>query len=157
MIKVIFVCSGNICRSAMAEGYLEEKLKDLGIADKVYVSSAGINAKTGEESTPFANEAIGEYGVDIKGHKATHVKDSNLIEADYIIVMTKEHKRRILEKFKNELGAKNNIYLLKGFVKNEGYLDTDDPWGLSLSVYKKCAEEIVESIDELIVKLQKEI
>lgn len=148
MKQVIFICTGNICRSAMAEGYLKYKLKKMNIQD-VIVTSAGIHTMNGESATSFAIEAIKRYKVDISNHKSTTIECSNIDKADYIIVMTNRHKKEILSRY---IDCENRVHLLKEYLDSADYIDIDDPWGLSLDVYNDCAKEIVVCIDSFVEK-----
>ena len=147
MLHVIFICTGNICRSAMAAGYLKYRLKELGMDDGVLVSSAGTHAVQGETSPINAKLAIAKYGVNIEEHFATTLENSKINTADYILVMTERHKRDVISKFP-ELEEK--IKLLGGYAKNKKYEEIDDPWGYNYNVYERCAQEIVASIEEFI-------
>ena len=147
MLHVIFICTGNICRSAMADGYLKYRLKGLGLDDKVCVSSAGTHAMQGEKSPINAKRAIAKYGANIEQHCSTTLGNSKIYEADYILVMTDKHKRDVISKYP-EIEEKTK--LLGEYAKSKKYKEIDDPWGYSYSVYEKCAQEVVESIEGFI-------
>lgn len=152
----MFVCTGNICRSAMAAAYMKYKLKKLNLEDNVLVETSGIEAIDGDVATDFAKKAIAEYGADLSKHKARNISEFNLTEYDEIIVMTQEHMRVLNDIMPN---ISEKIRLLKSYMRNnkEGYLNIDDPWGLSLEVYKNCAKEIVQCVDDLITELKLKI
>lgn len=149
MIHIIFICTGNICRSAMAEGYLKVRLNQLDLQDKVKVTSAGTNAMQGEESPVYAKRAIEECGADIEAHTATTLVNANLEQADYILVMTERHKRDVVKKYPE---LENKVKLLGEYAKDKEYEEIDDPWGYNYNVYQNCAKEIVESIEGFIQK-----
>ena len=152
----MFVCTGNICRSAMAGAYMKYKLKKLNLEDNVLVETSGIEAIDGDVATDFAKKAIAEYGADLSKHKARNISEFSLTEYDVIIVMTQEHMRVLNDIMPN---ISEKIRLLKSYMRNnkEGYLNIDDPWGLSLEVYKNCAKEIVQCVDDLITELKLKI
>ena len=152
MVKVMFVCTGIICRSPMAHYYMQKKVKDLNIENNFLISSCGVFANTGEKSTQNAIEAMREYDVDLKNHRATNISDTNIEDYNYIITLTASQKHQIKYYYPK---LSNNIYTLREFVnKDDVYIDIDDPWGLNLQVYKSCATEIVENVDKLIEKLK---
>ena len=92
-MKVMFICTGNICRSAMAEVILKDKVsKDSKLKDKIQVFSAGTFAEDGEMSTEDAIEVMEEYGINLKEHRATNVASSNIKEMDIILGATVSHK-----------------------------------------------------------------
>ena len=146
---VIFICTGNICRSAMADGYLKYRLRQLGKDLNVKVSSGGTHAVQGEESPTFARKAIEKYGANIQTHTATTLENSDIEKADYILVMTERHKRDVIRKYP-ELEEK--IKLLGEYAKDKEYEEIDDPWGYNFNVYENCAKEIVDSIEGFIEK-----
>ena len=133
----------------MADGYLKNRVKELGLNEKIKVTSAGTHAIKGDRSPINAINAIKKYGADISCHRASELDKQELINADYILVMTNLHKQNILNRFP-ELNGK--VKLLKEYTSDETYMEIDDPWGFDSDVYEKCAKEIVKCIDEFIQK-----
>lgn len=150
--KIIFVCTGNICRSAMADGYTKKRLKDKNLENRYIIESAGTNAYTGDKATEFACKAMGKYGVDLSNHRATYIEESDVCDADLILCMTYAHKTRVLNRYP-KLNSK--VFTLKEYLGETEYLDIDDPWGFSLDVYTSCAKEIVYYVDKLIEKISR--
>lgn len=148
--KIIFVCTGNICRSAMAHGYMQKRLKDVGLENDYIIESAGTNAYTGDRATDFAISAMEKYDTDITRHRATHIEESDVSEADLILCMTYSHKTRVLNRYPKLNGK---VFTLKEYVGEKEYIDIDDPWGFSKDVYTSCAKEIVEYVDKLLEKI----
>ena len=152
MKKIMFVCTGNICRSAMAHGYMQKKINDNYDNNNYLISSCGTYAITGDKSTNNAILAMKEYDVDLNNHRATNINDIDIENYDLVLCMTTTHKRTVQELYPK---LKDKIYTLKEYVNNNiEYKDIDDPWGLNLEVYKSCAKEIVENVDKLIKKLE---
>lgn len=152
MISIVFICSGNICRSPMAHYYMRKRLCDLGVENKYCITSCGTEANTGERATKYALYTISQYGVDMSKHRATNIKDANIENADYIICMTKMHYNFITGQYPNLV---DKVYILKEMILNkEEYIDIDDPWGLDLQVYSGCAKEITDAVDKLIIKIE---
>lgn len=149
MIHVIFICTGNICRSAMADGYLKYRIKEIGRENDVIVSSAGTHAMQGEESPINAKKAIEKYGANIYSHTATTLERVNLEKATHILVMTDRHKRDVIARYPK---LADKVKLLGEYAKDKKYKEIDDPWGYSFEVYEKCAKEIVDSVEGFIEK-----
>lgn len=147
MTHVIFICTGNICRSAMAHGYLNYVLEKENIYN-VFVSSAGTSTYDGSPATKYAIDAISKYGVDLTNHRSTSIENSDILNADYILVMTNRHKREVISRWPK---LESKVHLLKEYVEDSPYEDIDDPWGLSIEVYNDCAKEIVETIDKFVM------
>lgn len=152
-MKIMFVCTGNICRSAMAHWLMVKKLNDLDRKD-VEVYSCGIYAQNGDTSTYNDIEAMKEYGVDLKEHRATNISKSRIEEMDLILCATRGHKFAILDKYPK---LENKVYTMKEYVGyNREYhnsIDIKDPWGYDLEIFRFCASEINECLDLLLTKL----
>jgi protein-tyrosine-phosphatase len=93
--KVLFVCTGNVCRSPMAEGIFRKMLEERGLAGAVDVDSAGTWALEGRPPTPLAVDAVAAMGVDIGDHRARTVTAEDLQEADLVLVMEEAHRRSL--------------------------------------------------------------
>ncbi len=149
-MKIMFICTGNICRSAMAHRLLEKKLKDLERKD-IQVYSAGIFAYDGDGSPYNAIEVMKEYNVDLITHKATNIKNSDLENMDLILCATKSHKNELLD-ISDKL--KDKVYTLIEYIEPEKEeINIADPWGYNLETYRNCASIINNYIDKLIEKL----
>lgn len=155
MKKIMFVCTGNICRSPMCHYYLQKLIKENGLESEFYVDSCGTYANTGESSTLNAIESMKAYGVDLRKHRATNIEKSGMEEYDLVLCLTLSHKASVLE-YCPKLRGK--VYTLKEYTNpNDSYKNVDDPWGLSLHVYHECAEELVHLVDILFEILKKEV
>lgn len=129
MKKIVFVCTGNTCRSPMAEGYLKYK-KPKGYE----IISRGLST----DGSPAANNSVNvmlEAGIDITGHKSQQMSYKDAEWADVIVCMSASHADTL-----EALG----IDKLKCYV-----LGIPDPFGADVDVYRACRDNIFEAIDEL--------
>lgn len=130
-MNILFVCTGNTCRSPMAEYYLNS----LHIKE-ITATSAGIYA-VGEPISENSAEVLREIGIDASDHFSRPLSQEMIEEADRIFCMTASHRATLLS-----LGVdKNKVFLLK----EDG---VSDPFGGDTDTYRKCREEITCAIDE---------
>ena len=149
-IKIMFVCTGNICRSAMADKMLAKRVEEENLNIEVY--SSGTFAENGDYPTVEAIEAMEEYGVDLKQHRATNIRRSNIEEMDLILCATTTHKNMVLQLYPNLAGQ---VYTMKEYVGDtQNGIDISDPWGYDLAVYRKCAAEIEKIIKKIVDKMK---
>ncbi|MBU1045054.1 MAG: threonylcarbamoyl-AMP synthase [Candidatus Omnitrophica bacterium] len=148
-INILFVCTGNSCRSAMAEGLMKHMVKGI---DRFDISSAGVAAFGGMPASHDAIAVMRKYGVDITGHRARRLDNQMVKTADYILVMENVHRDFMFDRYWR---AKKRIFFLKEFSKDKtGKLAIIDPIGRNLNFYQEVAEIIKKSIEGLVDKLQ---
>lgn len=149
MKKIMFICTGNICRSAMADALMKKLAKDSNKDIEVY--SCGIFAEDGDMPTFNAVEAIKEYDVDLKLHRATNIRNSRIEDMDIILCATVSHKNNVINMYPN---LKDKIFTIKEYAdydKND--LDIPDPWGYDIETYKFCASTISKCLNKIIDKI----
>ncbi|CCQ94714.1 Low molecular weight protein-tyrosine-phosphatase ywlE [[Clostridium] ultunense Esp] len=143
-MNILFVCTGNTCRSPMAQALLEEVAKEKGLDIKV--KSAGIFALDGQEASKNAIEVLKSEGIDLRDHRARIIYRDLLEEADLILTMGISHKRVLLSKFDFIQGK---IYTLKEYAYGKEE-DIDDPFGGDIQAYDKAKVEIKEALKEMV-------
>jgi protein-tyrosine-phosphatase len=143
--SVLFVCTGNSCRSVMAEGLLKKYLKETG-KDNIEVSSAGIAGMDGFRATEETIDAMRSQGIDMTGFKSRRLTKEMITASDLILVMEDVHRDFVL---KLDPTAGPKTHLLKRFDSEdkrkypEG-LNVPDPIGKPMDFYKLSLEIIKE-------------
>ncbi|EJR00479.1 low molecular weight protein arginine phosphatase [Bacillus thuringiensis] len=142
MKRVLFVCTGNTCRSPMAEALLRHHG-----GDRFEVQSAGVFAYPGSDASVYAKEALAEKGISIN-HAAQQVNETLLDWADIVVTMTENHKYIVLGHYPSVEKKLNTLYgLTEGIGK-----DISDPFGGSLSIYKETLDEMEKLVQTLLKK-----
>ena len=149
MKKIMFICTGNICRSAMADGLMKKLVKDNNKEIEVY--SCGVFAEDGDRPTFNAIEAISEYEVDLKNHRATNIRSSNIKDMDIILCATVSHKNNVIYMYPK---LKEKIFTMKEYAEFDANdLDIPDPWGYDIETYRFCASTINKCLEKIIEKI----
>lgn len=136
MKHVLFVCTGNICRSPLAQALLARALHERGVVD-IEVASAGTGAWDGAPASEGAYLVGIEGGLDLSGHRARLLTREIVEDADLIFTMARHHRARV-----HELGGEGRVFVLGEYVGRAGEdAEVGDPFGGDLDVYRDtCAE-----------------
>ena len=138
-MKILFVCTGNTCRSPMAAA-LMNKIADENDMD-VTSCSAGLFAQSGQSASKNAVLAMQERGIDISNHKSQPITDELVLGSDLILTMTEGHKALIAGL------APEKTFTICEYAGYEG--DISDPYGGDLNDYRECAEEIYDCLTDI--------
>ncbi|MBO5179542.1 MAG: low molecular weight protein arginine phosphatase [Clostridia bacterium] len=149
-MKIMFVCTGNTCRSAMADGLAKKVVKERKLDIEIY--SAGIFAAKGEHASYNSVAIMKEYDVDIVTHTATPIEESNVEEMDLVLCATQKHKMQVISKYPELTGRVYTIKEYAGYDKEDTNIDIQDPWGYDLNMYRTCAAEISYCVDKIVEK-----
>jgi low molecular weight protein-tyrosine phosphatase len=136
--SILVVCTGNICRSPMAEALLRSQLSAAGKR----VASAGIGALVGRPADPLAQEVMREHGHDLSGHRGQQLNAALLSAADLVLALDDSHLRWMVENFPQFRGR---IYKLG---KWRGDRDVADPYQLPREAFDQAYLDIVECLSD---------
>lgn len=173
--RILFVCTGNTCRSPMAETIMKHMIQKDGREQDFEVLSAGIMAQTGEGASNLAWQTMSEMGLDVSWHRARQLNRSMMQEAHLVFTMTRAHKELLAYQYPDDAGK---IWLITEYaaaIKNgsfdkllqrtEGQEDGDkketvseseettaaiseifDPYGYDIASYQQCAYQLQENL-----------
>jgi protein-tyrosine phosphatase len=150
--RVLFVCTGNICRSPLAEGYFRHLAEIESLYD-IDADSAGTGALPGCPPSLEAIAVAEECEFDISMLKSRRFRKSDLEDFDLVLVMTKEQRNWIIKTFSAD---ESKIKLLREFAGDKTRTEIPDPIGMSISSYKVVFLIIKKSVDALIKHIASE-
>ena len=125
VIKILFVCHGNICRSPMAEFVMKEMVKNSGLQERIYIESAATSTEElGNPVYPPARKIMAQHGIDCKNKTARQITRADYDNFDYIVAMDEYNIRNMRRFFGND--PENKVSLLLSWA-NENR-EVADPW-----------------------------
>lgn len=142
MYKILFVCTGNTCRSPMAQGIFNKLVNDIELNFQEFlVSSCGILANNGSKTAENAISVLKEIGIDMSDHKSKRISDDLVAEFDTVVCMEDTNLKVFQELIPN----------YKGVVK---VLNVADPYGFNIETYRACRDEIIEKCKALLKEIK---
>jgi len=161
--RVMTVCTGNICRSPMAEVVLRERLAAAGLGDRVVVDSTGVSDE--ERGNPVdrrARTVLLEHGYDVDGtHRARQVRADDLATRDLVLAMTAQHARALRRLAHDDLDGR--LFLYRTFDPaaprvapgaSEAVLDVADPWYGGMRDFEDCLAEVEAAADGIVAHVR---
>lgn len=162
--RVMTVCTGNICRSPMAEVVLRQRLADAGLGDVVEVDSTGVSDEEhGNPVDPRARAVLRQHGYPTgEGHRARQVRAWELAERDLVLPMTAAHARALRRLVDGDPALTDRIRMLRTFDpaapaepgQPEHVLDVDDPWYGPDSGFETTLAEIEAAADGIVAHVR---
>ena len=149
MIKILFICLGNICRSPMAEFVMKELVKEAGLSDKFEIASAATSTyELGNPVYPPARQKLSEHGISCKGKTARQLTKSDYEYYDYLIAMEQSNIRDIMRIIGSD--PKQKVSLLLDFTDHPR--DIADPW--YTRDFEATWQDVFEGCKSLLEKLR---
>jgi protein-tyrosine-phosphatase len=146
-MNLLFVCSGNTCRSPMAEALARKIARRRGI-ENLNISSAGTNAW---DNIPATDEALlvgMEREIDLTGHRARKLTPTIVSEADLIFVMTPGHLEQV-----KQLGGRGKVHVIDEYASGTTNQGVADPYGGDLEAYRHTADVLEAELEKLFDRL----
>lgn len=148
-VNVLFVCTGNTCRSVLAQAFLKEIGETLAGENRfIEAFSAGVSTIKGLKASDEALDVLHNYGIDFRGHRSSRVTPELVQQAHYIFTMTHGQKDLLLKNFP---AAEGKVWLLKEYADGNS-AEISDPFGEGQAAYRQAAAEIREAINRIVTR-----
>ena len=149
-MKILVVCSGNICRSPMVAEYLRHRAAEAG-SDPLLVDSAGTLDIEDQPAAPEAIETLREIGLDLSGHRSKGIAGTDLLSSFAVIGMSQVHLEILAARFPRGPSVR---WLLRAFESGpspaSGAPELEDPIGQPVEAYRECFDIIRPCVDHLV-------
>lgn len=153
MVKVLFVCMGNICRSPMAEGAFRAAVEAAGLGKDIEIDSAGtIGYHEGSPPDRRAQATAKKNGVDISHQRARRVRDADFATFDYILAMDRENWRDLMERCPHD--ARDRISMFMDHAPEHPYEEMPDPYYGEANQFDLCFEAARQAADGLLATIR---
>lgn len=152
MQRILFVCSGNTCRSPMAEVLLRKELQAYSakqLQNLLEIRSAGIMAGAGSPASPEAIKVMAEQGMDLSQHRSQRLNEHLLQWADLVLTMTESHRQYIISEYANQSDKVHTLAQFSGIK----HIDIVDPFGSGIQTYRQSARQLQQLIRQLVKKI----
>jgi protein-tyrosine-phosphatase len=146
-MTILFVCTGNTCRSPMAEVILRSKLRRYELQN-VRVMSAGVATEDGFPASPLAIGVCLNHGIKLNHHRSRYLTPEMMREADLVLTMTESHVRVLSEVYPEET---SKIHLLRLYGRNGVPVETEvaDPIGMGVEQYEACFHVLEDELERI--------
>ncbi|NLA10941.1 MAG: low molecular weight protein arginine phosphatase [Firmicutes bacterium] len=151
---ILFVCTGNTCRSPMAEALFRHEWGNRSGVPEVQALSAGLAAASGGPASAGARAVMREAGIGLEGHCSTLLGEALLSEAHLVLVMSRGHRDHLQQHFP---GAAGKVFLLKEYAGITEDPEIGDPYGGTLAQYHQAYEEIRKAVAGVVSRLERSL
>lgn len=151
MIKILFICHGNICRSPMAEFVFKDLVKKEGLEEHFYIQSGATSAEEiGNSIYPPVYKILQSLNIDCKDKKAQRVTQEDIDRYDYLIIMDENNQRNLYRYF--DIHEPKKVHKLLEFSNDFSYEDISDPW--YSGEFNKTYKEVLSGCKGLLTKIR---
>ncbi|SIS72705.1 protein-tyrosine phosphatase [Alicyclobacillus vulcanalis] len=144
-MHILFVCTGNTCRSPMAAAFLRRRVEERGLPWRV--DSAGLMAMDGAPMTEHAANALSRRQVRAEGHQAKRLTREMLRESDLVLTMSRSHRDALVQVFPELADKVYTLYAFAHDVPEREAQDVADPFGGGEAEYEACASQLADLVD----------